>query len=234
MSVQKSPVRALVVIPARGGSKGVPRKNVKDLAGKPLIAYNIEAANQASHVQRVVVSTDDDEIASVSVKYGAEVVRRPIELASDTASSESALLHTLDHLRIMQGYVPDILVFMQCTSPFTEAIDVDGTIDALLSGHADTALAVTPFHYFVWRHDADGNAEGVNHDKWVRLMRQQREPQYLETGAVYVMRVPGFLEHRHRFFGKTAMHVIPAERVLEIDEPEDFLLAEARMQLLAK
>lgn len=234
MSSQNSRLQMLTVIPARGGSKGVPRKNVKDLAGKPLIAYNIAAARQASHVQRVVVSTDDDEIAAVSARFGAEIVMRPAELAGDTASSEAALLHVLDHLRVTQAYEPDILVFMQCTSPFTEAIDVDGTIDALLSGHADTALAVTPFHYFVWRHDADGNAEGVNHDKRVRLMRQQREPQYLETGAVYVMRVPGFLKHRHRFFGKTAMHVIPAERVLEIDEPEDFLLAEARMQLRAK
>jgi N-acylneuraminate cytidylyltransferase len=218
------------IIPARGGSKGIPRKNVRLLAGKPLVAHTIDHARQAQHVNRVVVSTDDPEIAAIAQQYGAEVVWRPAEISGDTASSESALLHALEHLRSTEGYEPDLLVFLQCTSPLTLPEDIDGTVQALLDENADSALAVTPFHYFLWRRDEKGDAVGINHDKRVRPLRQQREPQYLETGAVYVMRTQGFWQAKHRFFGKTAMYVVPPERCLEIDEPVDFQIAEMLLQ----
>ncbi len=223
-------MKCLAIIPARGGSKGIPRKNIRPLAGKPLLAYNIDAARNSRYIQRVVVSTDDPEIADVAQQYGAEVVWRPVEISGDTASSESALLHTLETLQRQESYTPDVLVFLQCTSPLTLAEDIDGTITALLEQQADTALAVIPFHYFLWKPglDAQGqpDAAGINHHKSVRPLRQEREPQYLETGAVYVMRVPGFLEARHRFFGRTALYTMPGERRLEIDDPVDFQFAE--------
>jgi N-acylneuraminate cytidylyltransferase len=218
--------KILAIIPARGGSKGIPHKNVHPLAGHPLIAHNILQAKQARLVNRIVVSTDDPEIAAVSQAYGAEVVWRPPEISGDTASSELALLHTLAYLEQVEGYQPNLLVFLQCTSPLTAAQDIDGTVQALLDQDGDSALAVIPFHYFLWRHQADGDASGINHDKRVRPLRQEREPQYLETGAVYAMRVPGFLHHRHRFFGKTVLYEMPAERRLEIDDPVDFQVAE--------
>lgn len=227
-------MQTLAIIPARGGSKGIPRKNVLPLGGKPLIAHTIYAARAASQVDRVVVSTDDDEIAAIALEYGAEVVRRPAELAGDTAASEAALLHTLDALRQDEGYAPDLLVFLQCTSPLTVPEDVDGTIAALIDGQADSALAVTAFHYFLWAQDADRGTHGVNHDKSVRLMRQQRTPEYLETGAVYVMKAEGFRAARHRFFGKTVLFDTPVERRLEIDEPEDFRIAEERIARLSR
>lgn len=216
----------LAVIPARGGSKGISRKNILPLAGIPLVAFSIRAARQSRLIHRVVVSTDDAEIAAVSKDFGAEVVWRPAEISGDAAASESALLHTLEHLSRVEGYRPDILVFLQCTSPLTLAEDIDSTIQALFDQQADTALAVIPFHYFLWRTTPEGDAAGINHDKRVRPLRQAREPQYLETGAVYVMRTPGFLEQRHRFFGKTALYEMPAERRLEIDDPVDFKIAE--------
>jgi len=219
----------LAIIPARGGSKGIPRKNLRPLAGKPLIAYNIEQALRSRFISRLVVSTDDAEIAQIARQYGAEVVTRPAEISGDRASSESALLHVLAALEAEEGYRPDLLVFLQCTSPLTLAEDIDGTVQALLDEKADTALAVIPFHYFLWRDQEDG-AEGINHDKRVRPLRQEREPQYLETGAVYVMKVDGFRQARHRFFGKTALHVMPADRRLEIDDPVDFQVAEVLMQ----
>ena len=218
------------IIPARGGSKGIPRKNVRLLAGKPLIAHTIEHARQAHSVNRVIVSTDDPEIASVSKQYGAEVIWRPAEISGDTASSESALLHALEYLQQTEGYEPDIVVFLQCTSPLTLPEDINGAVQALLDENADSALAVTPFHYFLWRRDEDGDAVGINHDKRVRPLRQQRELQFLETGALYVMRTDGFQKAKHRFFGKTAMYVMPPERCLEIDEPVDFIIAETLLQ----
>jgi N-acylneuraminate cytidylyltransferase len=224
----------LAIIPARGGSKSIPRKNVLPLAGKPLIAHNLCQLQRSRYVTRTVVSTDDPEIAAAARQYGAKVVWRPDEISGDTASSESALIHTLEFLKQAEGYRPEILVFLQCTSPLTLAEDIDGTIQALLDQGGDSALAVTPFHYFLWRLDSDGNAAGINHDKNYRPLRQEREPQYLETGAVYVMRVPGFLQAKHRFFGKTALYVTPPERRLEIDDPVDFKVAEVLMRSQAQ
>lgn len=221
-------MRVLAIIPARGGSKGIPRKNLQLLAGKPLIAHTIGAARAARLVSRVVVSTDDPEITATAMNFGAEVVQRPTKLGGDSAASESALLHTLTHLERNEAYRPDVTVFLQCTSPFTTAEDIDATIQALTKEQADSALAVTAFHYFLWRRTKSGNCVGINHDKGVRPLRQEREPQYLETGAVYVMRTDGFRKAKHRFFGKTAFYVMPHDRCLEIDEPNDLRLAELK------
>ena len=217
----------IAIIPARGGSKGIPRKNIYPLSGKPLIGYVLEAVRQSQFEPRVMVSTDDPEIAAVSEQFGAEIVWRPAEICGDTASSESALLHALEQLRESKAYVPDLVIFLQCTAPLTVVDDIDGTVQALLNENADSALAVTPFHYFLWRNDTTGDGIGINHDKRVRLRRQDREPQYLETGAVYVMRTAGFLEAKHRFFGKTAFYVMPPERCFEIDDYVDLTVAEA-------
>lgn len=190
------------------------------------------AARAARRIDKVVVSTDDPSIAEVARSYGADVVFRPAELASDTASSESALLHALASLS-EQRYEPELTVFLQCTSPLTLAEDIDGTIDKLIEERADSALSVAAFHYFLWKR-AGAEAQGVNHDKRVRLRRQDREPEYLETGAVYVMRTAGFLQAKHRFFGKTVVHEMPLERVCEIDELVDLELAELRLRQRAQ
>lgn len=233
----KFPSQVLGIVPARGGSKGIPRKNIRQVAGKPLLSYVLDAALKSRALSRVVVSTDDSEIGSVAQANGAEVVWRPAELSGDNASSEQALMHALDYLRDTENYSPMLLVFLQCTSPLTLAEDIDGTVEALLKENADSALAVTPFHYFIWERTNDG-AVGVNHQKGFRPMRQNRQPQYLEAGAVVAMYVEGFRKAGHRFFGRTALYEIPPERVLEIDEPNDLLIAEvklnARNQLLRK
>ena len=124
----------------------------------------------------------------------------------------------------------DVLVFIQCTAPLMTVADVDGTVQALLEKEADSALAVAPFYHFVWREDEAGEAQAINHDKRVRPLRQQREPQFWEPGAVYALRVEGFLRARFRFFGKTVMHVMSAENASEIDEPLDFEMAEMVMR----
>lgn len=222
----KKKLDILAVIPARGGSKGIPGKNIKELSGKPLVAYTIEATLQAKTVQRIVISTDDQEIAGIAIKYGAEVIERPADISGDVATSESALLHVLDSLRQREGYHPDLLVFLQCTSPLTLPEDIDGTVQALLNHDADTAFTAAPFHYFIWSQNFDGSMMGINHDVQKRLMRQQRNDQFIESGAIYAMRVQGFLEHKHRFFGKTVMYELPKERCFEIDESIDLVIAE--------
>ena len=146
------------MIPARGGSKGIPGKNLKEVGGVPLVARSIQAAQASALVTRVVVSTDDDAIASVSLEYGADVVRRPDALADDTASSESALLHALD-LFADEGPLPASIVFLQCTSPFTTGEQIDRVLTAL-QPERHRVPAVAPWHGFLWREDG----RGINHD----------------------------------------------------------------------
>jgi len=220
----------IAIIPARGGSKGIPRKNIVDICGRPLIEYTIRAAIKAKTVQRIVVSTDDQEIAEISRKSGAETVMRPNNISGDLSSSESALIHTLEYLLEREKYKPDILTFLQCTSPLTTAEDIDGTVNMITNGDADASFAAVPFHYYLWAIDKDGSAIGINHLKTSRPMRQEREPQYLEAGSVYAMKVAQFKECQFRFFGRTSLFEIPEENCFEIDEPADLPVAEALLK----
>ena len=219
---------ATAIIPARGGSKGVPRKNLWQLNGKPLVCWSIEAAQAAELVGSVVVSTDDAEIAEVSRAAGATVVMRPAAISDDVASSEDALLHALENL----GESPDLTVFLQCTSPLTRSGDIDDCIRTLVEADADSAFTATESHRFIWNDKA--NATGVNHDGAERRRRQEIEPEYGENGAVYVMRTRGFLKSRHRFFGKTVISEMPTTRSWEIDSPEDIRIVQALAALSSR
>jgi N-acylneuraminate cytidylyltransferase len=218
------------LIPARGGSKGLPRKNVRWLAGKPLIAHVLDEALRARLVTRVVVSTDDAEIAGIARQRGAEIIDRPPEISGDAASSESAVLHALEVLERREGYRPDLTMMVQCTSPLTLAEDMDGAIETLLEKGADSCLTASRFHHFLWRQAEGGDASGINHDMRRRLRRQDMEPQFLENGALYLMRTDGFRSSRHRFFGRTVLHVMPSDRHLEIDDLAEFEVAEMQLR----
>lgn len=222
----------LAVIPARGGSKGVPGKNLAPVGGLPLVARAVRACLAARLVTCVVVSTDDAAIAEEARAAGAEAVPRPAALAGDTASSEAAVLHAMDaHQALHGGEPPGVVLLVQCTSPFLTAQDVDAVAAAVVEGGADSALTVAPFHGFVWR-DAEAGGTGVNHDKAFRPRRQDRPQDLLETGAAYAMRADGFRAAGHRFFGRTALVRTDPARVLEIDEPDDLARARALAPLL--
>ncbi|MET9233436.1 NTP transferase domain-containing protein [Streptomyces cellulosae] len=151
MSHSPAERRVLAVIPARGGSKGVPAKNLAPVGGVPLVARAVRECRAARHVTDVVVSTDDTAIAETARQAGAEVVLRPADLAGDTATSEAAVLHALDAHEALHGARVDVVLLVQCTSPFLTREDVDGVAAAVAHGDADTAVTVAPFHGFVWR-----------------------------------------------------------------------------------
>lgn len=236
--------RVLAVIPARGGSKGVPAKNLAPVGGVPLVARAVRECRAARYVTDVVVSTDDPAIAAAARQAGAEVVLRPAAIAGDTATSEAAVLHALDAHEARHGAPVDVVLLVQCTSPFLLREDVDGVAAAVADQGADTAVTVAPFHGFVWRDAGDtatGSApeparegagapaggHGVNHDKSFRPRRQDRPQDFLETGAAYAMDAAGFREHRHRFFGRTELVRTDPARVLEIDDPHELARARA-------
>jgi len=209
------------VIPARGGSKGVPAKNVRRVGGVPLVARAVATARRAALIDEVFVSTEDEQIALVAVEAGARIIRRPLDLAGDTASSESALLHALDSIACEGG---DILVFMQSTSPFIDSGDLDAAIERVRDGESDVVFAAARTHGFLWRNTEVG-AQGINHDERRRLRRQYSEPQFLETGAFYVMRVDGFRAAGHRFFGRVGVAVVPAITAIDVDTTDDLEVA---------
>ena len=213
--------KVIALIPARGGSKGIPRKNIFLFNGKPLVQWSIKAALSADLVDAVIISTDDAEIASVSREAGAMVIMRPDDISTDIASSEDALIHALGCLEEQ----PELTVFLQCTSPLTHSADIDRCIQKLIDSKADSAFTATESHRFLWKNS--DSAEGINHDGTERKRRQDLEKEYAENGAVYVMRTEGFLQSRHRFFGKTVISEMPVTRSWEIDTIEDIHVAEA-------
>lgn len=222
----------VAIIPARGGSVGVPGKNLRPIGGIPLVARAVRACRAARRIDQIFVSTDDAEIARVARQAGAEIIERPADLSDSTASSESALLHGLDVIAD-RGIDPTILVFVQCTSPFISGHDLDTGVELVAGGGADSAFSGVETYEFLWR-DADpssepGSAEmvGQNHDAAYRPRRQDRRPDYRETGAFYVMRVDGFRTARHRFFGRTDVVKVSELASLEIDTAEELALADA-------
>ncbi|MGW9631135.1 cytidylyltransferase domain-containing protein [Agromyces sp. NPDC055520] len=227
--------RATAIIPARGGSVGLPGKNLARVGGVALIARAVRAALAAERIDRVVVSTDDHGIAEAARAAGAEIVERPSELSGPTASSESALLHALDALEPLgaldraagQSEALPITVFIQATSPFIDPADLDAAIARVAAGERDVVFSAAPTHVFLWRDEASGSAVGVNHSSTGRLRRQDRAPEHLETGAFYVVDTEGFRSAGHRFFGRIGIQPVDADHAIEIDDLADLERARA-------
>ena len=222
-------MEVLAIIPARGGSKGVPRKNLRLLLGKPLIAHTIEQSLQAKSVKRTVVSTEDAEIAATARQYGAEVILRPDDLATDSATSESALSHVLDYLLRNEAYEPDIIVFLQCTSPIRKPSDIDDAMSLFVREKGDSLVSVTPWHGFIWRRK-DGEGIPENFDYQNRPRRQQIPEHFRENGSIFIFK-PWILEkYNNRLGGKILLYSMDFWSGFEADTLEDFALCEWILQ----
>ena len=219
----------VAVIPARGGSKGLPRKNVRPLLGEPLIAHTITQSLHSEYVSRTLVSTDDDEIASISVQCGAEVIERPPSISGDNASSEQALLHVLDELQRRESFSPDLVVFLQCTSPIRRDYDIDRAIETLADSGSDSLLSVCRFHRFIWRAE-DGVPVSQNYDYQNRQLRQNLSPEFMENGSIYVFKPWVLRKLDNRLGGKIHLYEMDYFSSFEIDTLEDFILCEAILQ----
>ena len=223
--------RVCAIIPARGGSKGIPLKNLQPIAGKPLLVHSIEAATQAPGVDRVFVSTDHNLIGDLATEHGAEVVVRPADISGDTASSESALTHTLDHLAASEGYQPDLVVFLQATSPLRAPHDVQAAVDRLVAEDADSLFSACLASHFVWQRTAE-LVRPLNYDPVHRPRRQDIvEETLIENGSIYVFKPWVLRELGSRLGGKIAVHIMPQTDSFEIDEPGDLETLECLAQV---
>jgi N-acylneuraminate cytidylyltransferase len=213
-------VSVVAIIPARGGSKGVAGKNLRRVGGRALVSRAVDAALRTSTIDRVYVSTDDAAIAEEALAAGAEIIERPAPISGDTASSEVAVLHALNSFSPR----PKVVVFIQATSPFIDPCDLDAAVNRVVTGAEDVVFSAVETHAFLWRQEP-GGAVGINHDASVRPRRQDRDAQFQETGAFYVMRTDGFIAAGHRFFGRVGIAEVDAARALEIDTQRELELA---------
>lgn len=231
----RSALHTVAGIFARGGSKGVPGKNIKPLCGKPLIGWSIEAAKAVPAIDRVIVSTDDDAIAAVARQFGADVpFMRPSELAQDTSPEWLAWRHAIRTLDSAPGARPiDVLVAVPATSPLRLPCDIAACIDALVTSDADVVLTVTPSHrspYFnMVTVGPAGETSLVIPPQGAIVRRQDAPAVYDITTVAYAVRASFVLEADRIFAGKVRSVVIPTERATDIDTPLDFKIAECLM-----
>lgn len=230
--MQRDKARMVAFIFARGGSKGVPRKNVKPLAGKPLIAYAIDIGRQIPGIETVIVSTDDAEIAEVARQYGAEVpFVRPAELAGDTAPEWLAWRHAIHWFQDNRGAF-DVFVSLPTTSPFRAVQDARECMDVLLDDPAaDIAIAITPANRSPYFNMVMADEQGYMKlviDASQTVIRRQDAPKVFDiTTVAYAARPSFVLNSDSLFAGKVRSVVVPQERALDIDTPFDFMVAEA-------
>ena len=214
------PADVVAIIPARGGSKGVPRKNVRAVAGRPLLAWSVADGLEAARVGRVYVSTEDAEIKRAAQAAGAAVIDRPADLAQDATSSEAALLQALDAIAAERGSDPRLVVFLQATCPLRTGADVDAAVELLERTGADSLVSVSPAHLFLWA-EQDGQAVAVGRDWRERPRRQDMPPRYRENGSIYVFK-PWVLRQGHnRLGGKIVLFKMSEEAGVDIDSETD-------------
>lgn len=215
-------------IPVRGGSTSIPLKNIKPLCGKPLVYWTAKAASQASNIDTVFISTDSEKIKACVKDLDlpkVEVIDRSPETATNTASSESALLE------FANNYQFDNIAFIQATSPLLVCDDIDSAFNTFLSPDCDSVLSVVEDKHFYWQQDESGIAKELNYDVFNRPRRQDFKGCYQENGALYITSREALLESKNRVSGKIKLYVMPEETAYEIDEPQDWSIIE---ELLAR
>jgi len=215
--------KILAIIPARGGSKGIPRKNIFPLAGKPLLAWTVEAAKKSKMIDRVVVSSDDDEILEIAEKFGAEPIKRPKSMAGDKSPFNLLIFHALDYLKKKENYIPDILVYLQPTSPLRKGKDINEAL-ALLRSKAECVISVCKTNNKILKYfltNEKGYLQGVSNNEFPFMNRQELPAVYMPNGAIYAIKRELFRRTGKLFSKHTVPFIMSSESSLDIDSIED-------------
>jgi len=230
--MKNHPIKILGITLARGGSKSVPKKNIRSICDKPLIAYTILEALKSSYISRYIVSTDNQEIKKIAIKYGAEVpFLRPKELATDTASSAAAIKHAVNFIEDEEGSEYDYIIELMCTTPLKTVEDIDACIDKLIATRADSVIAV---HKLEDHHPI--RIKKIIRDKIVdfcipeipETRRQDLKPDaYVRSGSIYAVKRDELMIHNRRYgTNNSRPHILPPERAVNVDTEIDFMIAE--------
>jgi CMP-N,N'-diacetyllegionaminic acid synthase len=212
------------IILAREGSKGIPKKNIMDFCGKPLISWSILQLKNCKLIDEVYVSSDGDEIIDISCKYGAKAIRRPKELATDFSTSEEALLHAISTIEKKKDI--DMVVFLQATSPLREKKDIEGAITEFRAQKVDSLFSAAKLEdFFIWEKTHEG-FKSMNYDYKKRIRRQDVGLQYVENGSIYIFKPSILKEYNNRLGGRIGIYEMEFWKTWEIDSMEDKELCE--------
>ncbi|MDP3880110.1 MAG: acylneuraminate cytidylyltransferase family protein [Dehalococcoidales bacterium] len=220
--------KIIAIIPARGGSKGLPRKNVRLLAGKPLIYYTIKEAKKSKYLHRLIVSTEDAEITGTARKYEAEVIERPVELAQDDTPAVKVCQQVVTYLEESDRLYTDIIVLLNPTSPCRLAEDIDRTIEMFLETNCDSVVSVCEAeHPPQWMFNIEGDRLKPIIKEWDKVTRRQDAPKtYRLNGAVFVLRRDVIMGQDKLMGDNIRPYIMPLERSVDIDTDLDFRMAE--------
>jgi CMP-N-acetylneuraminic acid synthetase len=215
-------MKILSIIPARGGSKGLPRKNILDLYGKPLITWTIKASLESKYITDTYVSSDDDEILKISNQYGAKTIKRPGELATDISNSQSVVFHALKELQ-KENKKYDYIVLLQPTSPLRTVNHIDAAFIELFHKNATASISVIEFDNKILKafKENDGFIEGISNNEYPFKRRQDLPKTYLSNGAIYIIKVDEFIKNNSFFTNKTISYIMDKNSSLDIDIIDD-------------
>ena len=225
----------LAIIPARGGSKGIPEKNLKLIAGKPLIAWTIEQALNASLLDRVIVSTDSEEISEIALMYGAEVpFKRPSKLSTDESTTEASLIHCVDWLKANEDFDPENIILLQCTSPIRNENSIDQAIIKFKDEKAGSLLSVYEFKRFLWRNQNHPEALYNFNNRPRRQDKESGDLLFFENGSIYITKRHLLTTKKNRLAGKIVFFEMNEIESFEIDTPDDWFIVEALLKQMKK
>lgn len=224
-------LKILSIIPARGGSIGIPHKNIVSFDNKPLIYHTIKASSNSNHISRTIVSTDDKIIARISKSLGAEVIKRPSNLATSLSPLEPVIKHVLTSLKTKENYVPDIIVILSVTSPLRTVSHIDNAIQLLLNRNLDSVVSGFMIHTFLWEIQHNNLIKPINYNPLKRPNRQSMNHQFFENGSFFITTNNAFKNSNCRISGKIGYYKMPLELSYNIDTTDDLKDAEAIRQM---
>lgn len=222
--MDSSKKKILAIIPARGGSKGIPRKNILSIAGKPLIAYSIEAAAKSKYIDKLVLSSEDEEILAVARRYGVQTIKRPMSLAKDRSRIERVILHALDYLKRKENYVPEAVVKLYPTSPLRRTVDIDEAIKVFLKSDADSLISVQPVgpeYLKTFLLNDQGYLVGAVNNRYPFTDRQKLPKVFWSNGAVWIFSRKFFMKNKKFFSSKTLPYIMSENFGVDLDTPQD-------------
>jgi CMP-N,N'-diacetyllegionaminic acid synthase len=213
-------LKILSIIPARGGSKEIPLKNIVKVGGKPMLSYSIHSSLGSSLITRTIVSTDNEKITKIAKKMNAEVIKRPKNISNDSSQLEPVISHVLKFLKRKENYSPDIVVLLQNTSPLRNSTHIQEAIKLLLTKKYDSVLSGFHSHRFLW------TSKGkivfpINYDPKKRPNRQKLNNQFVENGAIYITTYLAFQKSKCRISGKIGLYEMSKKYSVDIDTKED-------------
>ncbi|QAA31662.1 cytidylyltransferase domain-containing protein [Clostridium manihotivorum] len=221
--------KIVAIIPARGGSKGIPRKNIKELNKKPLIAYSIEEALKSKYIDRVIVSTEDLEIANISKSFGAEIpFMRPDALARDNTPGIEPIIHCIEYLREVEKYDVQYIICLQCTTPLRTSVQIDEAIEKIVNSNNDSLVSVTESEIspFWMKKIVDDKLVDFIEDSTFYARRQDAPEVYTLNGAIYIAKTELLLKNRNWYTENTLSFIMDRVSSIDIDDLIDFKFAE--------